>query len=74
MSAAADRAPEAEVPPQPGMMQQIDGTVSSTPSRSSNFPRAYDEDNDNYSEGIQVRAYMTLITYLRSTAFPMLLT
>ena len=35
-SAAADRAAEAEVPPpQPAMMQKIDGTVSSTPSRGS---------------------------------------
>ena len=57
MSAAADRAPKAKVPPQPGMMQQIDGTVRSTHRRSSNFPQAYDEDdNDNYSE---VRAYKT---------------
>ena len=54
--AAADRAPEAEVPLQPAMMQQIDGTVSSSPSRSLNSPQMYDEyDNDNYSEGIQDR-------------------
>ena len=55
--AAADWAPEAEVPPpQPAMMQQVDGTVSSMPSRGSSSPQAYDEyDNNNYSEGIQDR-------------------
>ena len=56
MSAAADRAPEAEARSQPAMMQQIDGTASSTLSRNSNSRQLYDEDdNDNYSEGGQDR-------------------
>ena len=56
VSAAADRAPEAEARQQPAMMQQIDGMVSSTPSRNSNCPQSYDEDDyDNYSEGAQDR-------------------
>ena len=79
VSAAAYRAPEAEVQQKPAMISRA---VSSTPSRSSNSPQAYDEyDNDNNSEGIQDRgerrppvrplrhSFLTLITYLRSTAF-----
>ena len=55
--AAADREPEAELPsPPPAQMQQVDGTMSSTPSRGSSSPQAYDEFEDNhYSEDRQER-------------------
>ena len=56
VSAVADQAPEAEARPQPAMMQQIDGTASSMPSRNLNSRQLYDEDdNDNYIEGGQDR-------------------
>ena len=50
--AAADREPEAELlPPQPALIQQVDGTVSSAPSRGSSSPQEYDEfEDDHYSE------------------------
>ena len=50
--AAADREPEAELPPpQPALIQQVDRTVSSAPSRGSSSPQAYDKfEDDHYSE------------------------
>ena len=56
VSAAADAAPEAEARLQPAMMQQIERTASSTPSRNLNSRQLYDEDdNNNYSEAGQDR-------------------
>ena len=48
---------EAELPPPPpAQIQQVDGTVSSTPSRGSSPPQEYDEFKDDlYSEDRQER-------------------
>ena len=55
--AAADQELEAELPPlRPALIQQVDGSVSSTPSRGSSSPQAYDEyEDDHYSEDRQER-------------------
>ena len=53
--AAADRELEAGLPPPPlALVQQVDGTMSSTPSKGSSSPQAYDEyEDDHYSEDRQ---------------------
>ena len=57
VAAATDREPLAELPPPlPAQIQQVDGTVISTPSRGSSSPQAYDEfEDDHYGEDRQER-------------------
>ena len=58
VAAAANREPEAELPPlpPPAQMQQVDWTVSSTPSRGTSSPQAYDEfEDDLYGDDRQER-------------------
>ena len=54
VAAAAHQEPEGELPPPPAQMQQVNGTVSSTPSRGTSSPQAYDEfEDDLYSDDRQ---------------------